>query len=306
VFLLTIGLGYMTALANLYYTHQGRDGTAGLTVEDIVIAYQGATSQTRLGTAINGIMEANLRYKTDKDVIMKWLHQGADEAGYNDKIAPILNRDCIGCHTPSINPSLPDLTHFATVSEVAHAGGASIPTLIRVSHIHLFGIAFILFFIGKIFLLCDLNVHVKRIAVVIPFVAMLLDVLSWFMTKEISCFVYLIIFSGALMGLSIGLQILLSIYQMWFYSTQKSPQTVIYTPIVAENIEMGPDKVSANGAAFDKTQFVQSLTPNGPEHEVSVISISGNVDPFKRSQDTRREHMPFRRANDRERRQKIG
>jgi hypothetical protein len=217
VFLLTIGLGYIAALANLYYTHQGLDGKAGLSFEDVVISYHGSNSQTRLGSAIKGIMEPNLKFKSDKDVILQWIQAGAEEEDYNEKIAPILNRDCVICHTPSVNPSLPDLTHYATVSEVAHTGGATIPRLIRVSHIHLFGIAFILFFIGKIFLLCDINVHVKRIAVVIPFAAMLLDVLSWFITKEISSFAYVVIFSGALMGLSMGLQILLSIYQMWFY-----------------------------------------------------------------------------------------
>jgi hypothetical protein len=226
VFLLTIGLGYLAALANLYFTHQGLDGKAGLSFEDVVISYHGSNNQTRLGTAIKGIMEPNLKYKSDKDVILRWIQQGAEEPVYNEKIAPILNRDCVVCHTPSINPSLPDLTHYATVSEVAHAGGATIPTLVRVSHIHLFGIAFILFFIGKIFLLCDLNVYIKRVAVVIPFAAMLLDVLSWFVTKEISSFAYVVIFSGTLMGLSMGLQILLSIYQMWFYTVEQDCENI--------------------------------------------------------------------------------
>jgi hypothetical protein len=90
-----------------------------------------------------------------------------------------------------------------------------------VSHIHLFGIAFILFFIGKIFLLCDINVIVKRVAVAIPFVAMLLDVLSWFITKSIPSFAYIVVASGTLMGISMGMQILLSIYQMWFYPRNK-------------------------------------------------------------------------------------
>ena len=47
VFLLTIGLGYLAALANMYYTHQGLDGKAGLSVEDVVISYYGSTTQTR-------------------------------------------------------------------------------------------------------------------------------------------------------------------------------------------------------------------------------------------------------------------
>jgi hypothetical protein len=221
VFLLTIGLGYLAALANLYYTHQGRDGKAGLSIDDVTIHYHGSKEQTRLGNAITGIMEPNLKHKSDKDIILDWIQAGAEEPEYNEKIAPILNRDCIICHTPIINPALPDLTNYAGVAEVAHSGGASIPALIRVSHIHLFGIAFILFFIGKIFILCDINIHVKRIAVVIPFAAMLLDVLSWFITKSIPSFSYVVVASGALMGLSMGLQILLSVYQMWFFAKEK-------------------------------------------------------------------------------------
>ncbi|MCX7074393.1 MAG: hypothetical protein QX193_05165 [Methylococcales bacterium] len=220
VFLLTIGLGYLAALANMYYTHQGLDGKAGLSVEDVVISYYGSSKQSRLGTAVKGIMASNLKIKSDQDVILEWIHAGADEEGYNQNIAPILNRDCIMCHTPSINPSLPNLTNYTGVSEVSHAGGATIPTLIRISHIHLFGIAFILFFIGKIFLLCEINIYVKRVAMVVPFAAMLLDVVSWFITKSIPGFAYVVILSGALMGLSMGLQILLSVYQMWFFSEE--------------------------------------------------------------------------------------
>ena len=217
-FLLTVGIGYLVALANMYYTHQGYDGKAGLSIDDVMISYHGSNNQTRLGTAINGIMESNLKYRSDKEVILKWIQNGADEPEYDETIAPILNRDCITCHSPSVNPSLPDLTRYAGVSEVAHAGGATTPFLIRVSHIHLFGISFILFFIGKIFLLCDINVAVKRVAVVIPFAAMLMDVMSWFITKSIPSFAYVVVASGALMGVSMGLQILLSIYQMWFFS----------------------------------------------------------------------------------------
>jgi len=222
VFLLTIGLGYLVALLNLFYTHQGLDGKPGISIEDIVISYHGSSHQTRLGAAINGIMEPNLKYKGDKDVILRWINSGAGEAGYHQDIAPILNRDCVFCHTPAINPSLPNLTDYAGVSEVAHSGGAPLPALIRVSHIHLFGIAFILYFIGRIFLLCEINIYVKRVAVVIPFVAMLLDILSWFITKWFAGFAYVVVLSGALMGMSMGIQILLSIYQMWFYERKVS------------------------------------------------------------------------------------
>lgn len=84
-------------------------------------------------TPSTGIMLPNLKYKTDKEVILKWIHDGGDKKGYEDTIAPILNRDCVLCHTPSVNPSLPDLTNFEGVSEVALSGGASLPALVGVS-----------------------------------------------------------------------------------------------------------------------------------------------------------------------------
>jgi hypothetical protein len=52
----------------------------------------------------------------------------------------------------------------------------------------------------------------------IPFAAMLLDTLSWFITQSVPSFAYVVVLSGALMGISMGLQILLSVYQMWFFS----------------------------------------------------------------------------------------
>jgi hypothetical protein len=60
-----------------------------------------------------------------------------------------------------------------------------------------------------------MNVTLKRIIVVIPFLSMLIDTLSWFMTRNNPSFAYVVVASGALMGLSMGAQIIISLYQMW-------------------------------------------------------------------------------------------
>ncbi|MCX7087604.1 MAG: hypothetical protein NTV00_06045 [Methylococcales bacterium] len=216
LFLMTIGIGYLFALVHMVYTHQMRDGKPGISVEDVRIAYYGSQQQTRLGAAINGgPMESNLKSATDKQAILHWLQTDKNEQQYKQVIAPLLNRDCTGCHTPDINPSLPDLTTYAGVMDVAASKAASLSSLVKVSHIHLFGIAFILLFVGRIFIFCEINVTLKRIIVVIPFVAMLIDTLSWFVTRQIPQFAYVVIASGALMGISMGVQIIISLYQMW-------------------------------------------------------------------------------------------
>lgn len=81
----------------------------------------------------------------------------------------------------------------------------------------MFGIAFILYFIGRIFLLSDINVAFKRIVVAIPFTVMLLNVMSWYVTRFFPSFAYAAAIAGALMGLSMSMQILISPYQMWFH-----------------------------------------------------------------------------------------
>lgn len=224
LFLMTIGLGYLFALTHLYFSHSSRDGKPGLSIDDVMIAYYGSHDHSRLGAAINGPMEPNLKSKSDKFVILKWLQNGKSESVYYKKVAPIIERDCLSCHSQGNDSGLPDLSSYEAVLAVADAKGASLPSLVKVSHIHLFGIAFILFFTGKIFILTEINPILKRVIITIPFVAMVIDILSWYITTIIPFFAYVVVISGAFLGISMGIQILLSLYQMWFFPFHPSLQ----------------------------------------------------------------------------------
>ncbi|OIO69182.1 MAG: hypothetical protein COW19_09550 [Zetaproteobacteria bacterium CG12_big_fil_rev_8_21_14_0_65_55_1124] len=224
MFLITIGIGYLFALMNLYYTHQGRDGEPGLSVSDVVIAYYGSHNQTRLGAAINGPMEANLPNSAAKEIILDWINQGATEESFNERVKPIMDENCIACHSAESGMSIPDFTSYANVVQLTKTDtGATIPALVRVSHIHLFGIAFILFFVGRIFLLCEMNVSLKRTYVALPFIFLLLDISSWFITKIIPEFAFVVVAAGGLVGVTFGLQILICLYQMWLYKPKSIP-----------------------------------------------------------------------------------
>lgn len=225
MFLITMGLGYLFALSHMYFSHQGRDGQPGMSVDDVRIAYYGEHQQTRLGAALNGSMAANLeRPEEQKQIIFDWIENGNDVDEFNAKVAPILNENCIACHSEAAEMGLPSLTSYEDTMKLTHTDtGASVQSLVRVSHIHLFGIAFILFFVGRIFILCEMPVMVKRIAVAIPFVAILLDIFSWYLTKISPGFAYVVVLSGGLMGLSLAGQIIVSLYQMWFYKPNVEP-----------------------------------------------------------------------------------
>jgi hypothetical protein len=216
MFLITIGIALLFALAYIYFTHQGNDGKPGLSVADVRIAYYSTHEQTRLGAAIQGPMADRFASPNQKQTVLDWIDSGTDEKTFNDKVAPILNKQCIMCHSAEAGMGLPPLTSYNDVMKLTHTDtGASIQSLVRVSHIHLFGISFILFFLGRIFILCEMPVRVKRITVAIPFLAMLADILSWFITKSIPGFAWVVVIAGGLLYLSIAVQILVSLYQMW-------------------------------------------------------------------------------------------
>ncbi|MDQ6999820.1 MAG: hypothetical protein Q9M12_02915 [Mariprofundus sp.] len=224
MFLITIGLAYLFALLNLYYTHQGRDGEPGLSVKDVMLAYHGSHNQTRLGAAINGPMESNLPNPAAKQDILDWISHGATEEEFHEKVEPILQNNCVMCHSAESGMSIPHFTSYAEVVKLTETDtGATIPALVRVTHIHLFGIAFILFFVGRIFILCEMPVWLKRITVAIPFVFLLMDILSWYVTKIVPGFAYVVVANGALMGIAFGGQVLTSLYQMWFYKPRTIP-----------------------------------------------------------------------------------
>jgi len=224
MFLITIGVAYLFALLNLYYTHQGRDSEPGLSVKDVQYAYYGSHNQTRLGAAINGPMESNLPNMAAKQTILDWINNGATEPEFHEKVEPIMQENCIMCHSAESGLPIPHFTSYANVVKLTEMDtGATIPALVRVSHIHLFGIAFILFFVGRIFILCEMPVWLKRVTVAIPFLFLLVDIMSWFITKVYPGFAYVVIANGALMGVAFGGQLLTSLYQMWLYKPKSVP-----------------------------------------------------------------------------------
>lgn len=223
MFLLAIGLGYLFALSNIYITHQGYDGKKGLSVQDVSISYHGKASQSRLAAAINGPMEVNLPNLAAKKTILDWIQHGAGKAEFEAKIHPIMKENCVMCHSAASGisgiPHFDDYEHVLPLTKTDT--GASIPTLVRLSHIHLLGISFMLLLVGRIFILCEINIMLKRFIMAAPFVFLILDISSWYITKIFPNFAYLVIASGAVVGITFAFQLVVSLYQMWFYHPNK-------------------------------------------------------------------------------------
>lgn len=214
-FLLLVGLGYLMAMSYLYVTHEMNDGKPGLSVEDVANSYYGNRSGTRLEAAIRGPMAGYIA-EEDRNVMVAWLKDGAKEAHYEKDILPILQKSCLACHSQSSGMKLPDFNTYAGIHKLAEVDvGMSMTSLLKLSHIHLFGISLLLFMLGSIFIQAEVNVWFKRFLVVSPMLAVFVDVLSWFLTKWDSQYAVIVIIAGGVLGLSMALQIVISLYQIW-------------------------------------------------------------------------------------------
>ncbi len=226
LFLLTMGLGYLFALAYLYLIDVEPHTKHGMgLVAAVIMKYYGQRDTTRLEAALRGPMG---EYVTDvqKKQIVQWIRQGATNAGFI-KVQPILNQACAECHSASSGMPVPPLTSYAEVaSYTALDLGQSLKSLVRVSHIHLFGMSFIFMLTSAVFVLSETSPIFRTILVAIPFLAMWLDIGSWWFTKNDPIFAYTVIGGGALMGLSLAAQIVISLYEMWLrQSNRRDGQT---------------------------------------------------------------------------------
>jgi hypothetical protein len=215
--LLTLGVGYLFAMIQVFETHTGLDGKSGLTVADLRIAYSGKQGSTRLQTALMGPMQSMLP-ADERQVILSWAAGDASKEGWEQKVKPIMDSRCIACHNGS-DPHRPNFTSWDGVSQVVTKDtGMSMATLVRVSHIHLFGLTFIFFIVSSVFIHAYIRpLWVKCALIVLPFLGIIFDITSWYLTKFWPGFAWMVIIVGAVMGISFATQWLVSIYQMWFY-----------------------------------------------------------------------------------------
>ncbi len=215
--LLVVGLGYLFAILYVFAAHSAADGLPGLSVDDIKITYSGSTETTPLEKALRGPMSGMLPQK-DLATMLDWIREGAAKKPYNASIETIVADNCLSCHDGS-NPHLSNLDGYEKISEVvAQDTGADLFTLVRVSHIHLFGLTFIFFIVGFIFSHAYMRpVWLKSAIIIAPFLGVISDVLGWYVTKVWTPFAWVVLIAGGINGLSFAVMWVTSMYQMWVY-----------------------------------------------------------------------------------------
>ena len=217
-YLCAVGIGYFFALIQILFTHGMADGKFGLSVDDIVYSYYGNRSGTVLEQKLNGSMKENAP-EQERFKIMEWVRDGADPDDYKDKgIEKIVQTRCVMCHNKEAS-GVPDFTEFEGLKlYTTQDTGATFSSLTRISHIHLFGISFIFMFVGLIFNFAETpTMQYKCIAIGMPYVFLVADIMSWWLTKIHPVFAWLVIFAGMGMGISFMIMWVTSIIEMWLF-----------------------------------------------------------------------------------------
>ena len=213
-YLLAIGLGLIMAGLQIMLTHGMADGKMGLSVDDIVYSYYGNRGNSKLEAKLNGSMKDKAPENIRAELI-HWARDGAPEEAYHQKIQGLTEQYCSGCHGGV--PGLPVFNSYDLMKDIAAIDmGASISSLTRVSHIHLFGIAFIFMFVGLIFSFAvGIPKWLKELAILMPFAFLIIDIISWWLTKWFPAAAWLTIIGGLGYSLASTFMWFTSLYQMW-------------------------------------------------------------------------------------------
>ena len=225
-YLLVVGLGLLMAGVQIMLTHGMADGKLGLSVDDIVYSYHGnheGDNASKLESKLYGSMKDNAPPEV-RMALIKWAHNGSPEGEWEATIKPQVVLYCAPCHA-----NIPGLANIADKSVMdtmtKRDDGVSVAQLTRVSHIHLFGISFIFFFVGWIFTYTTgFTTKVKALLIFTPFAFLIVDILAWWLTKYNPIFAWFVIVGGFGYSMAATIMIMSSLYQMWI-SPMRAPKS---------------------------------------------------------------------------------
>jgi hypothetical protein len=235
--LIVLGLAYVFATTYLYHTYAGRAGGNPmiLSYQDIVAAYSGTGKGSKLEAALRGPLSSMLP-PYEAQLIIDWVHDAGKQEPYEAQIKPVLDRRCMACHDGS-NPHIPNLNGYDNLKKVTEVDtGTDVFTLIRISHIHLFGLTMVFFILGLMYTHAYVRpVWFKCVVIALPFVFLMTDILSWYITKVFHPFALVVMLAGALMGVCFAFMWVTTMWQLWF----SRPPEPVARRVDGENVPVG-------------------------------------------------------------------
>jgi hypothetical protein len=214
-FMILMGISYIFGFFNIYLTYSPVDQKAGLSIEDIQIAFYGGRDKTQLEKSIDGTMREYFNSDNDYASVKSWIQSGAGEKEF-ESAKQIFDASCVGCHAkdnPTANVVLE--TYKDVKQHLSRDTGKSIPRLVSLTHTHLFSVGIVIFLLAFIFSFTKFSEKIKVSIFLLAFFASAFDVGAWWLAKSSASLAPLVIMGGALLAVSFALLILLSLFDMW-------------------------------------------------------------------------------------------
>lgn len=205
-------------------------------------------------------MEIRQERAYEINALLAWLHAGAQEATFKEfplpagffehlpegreadsaffetkegkwvaKVNDIVEIRCVRCHAPGKGGSAGHI-HLETWKNVmdyvppdpdSPPGGMSLAKLAQTTHVHLLGFSMLYGMTGLIFAFTSFPVRVRLLVAPLALLAQLAEISCWWLARTHPVFAYGIIALGALVAVSLAVQILLSLFDM--YAPQRKP-----------------------------------------------------------------------------------
>ncbi len=221
-FIVLVCFGLLCAEIYLYVTHTGLDGKAGVTLKDIQLSYAGNPNSSKLQTVLPTMLTnagvPKTEWPQDTAMFDHWIAGGRQKAEYETHIKPFIATHCLMCHSVAMSKQLhnPPLVTYNDVEAVTKTDtGMSYTTMFMTGMVHLTMLGVIFWMAAYLFVRTRVNNQIKAIAVITPFLAMLLDFSGWFLTKVNPNFAWFVLIGGGLSCPIAALEMIVSFFDMW-------------------------------------------------------------------------------------------
>jgi hypothetical protein len=214
-FVILCGIGYLFGFFNILIAYSPVDEEPGLSMRDIQISFWGAREKTTLEASIDGSMKDYFQSEAEYQATKDWIASGATEEGFAE-IKPIFDVSCSTCHSAEAQVADVVTVDYGDVETyLAQDTGKSVGRLVSLSHTHLLATVPLIFLLVFIFAFTRWHETIKIILVSLSFLAICVDIGSWWLAKLSPAAAPLVIVGGAALGTSFALLVLGILYDMW-------------------------------------------------------------------------------------------
>ena len=214
-FLLIAGIGYLLGFANIYLTYSPIDQQPGMSITDVRVAFSGSPEGTALERAIDGTMREYFGSDAEYGQVKDWLKAGAPKGSF-DGVAAVFAGSCGSCHSAdaAVAGVITD-TYTGLQPQLERDTGKSVPRLVSISHTHVLATLPVIFLLCLVFAFTLQRETVKTVVILFSFLAIVLDIGSWWLAKFVPALAPLVIIGGVCLALSFLVLILLSLHDLW-------------------------------------------------------------------------------------------